>query len=121
MEFQQLCVNLPFHTARKRVNIARKQEEPTYQVWPLQHLVAHSKDLPEWMIAEEVLFSAVIKSRFPRGAFRLSHWPMMVEKLVTERFRLPALQASSSHCYPIEPATFNWRVASNLLKSLSPE
>src|SRR5205823_9303377 len=121
MELQQFCRHRSFHPRSKRVKISGEQHKPTHHIRLLHHLEADPEDLPQRVIAKEVILPAVIKPGLPGVTFSGAHRAMVIKELFIERPRLPTLQASGPDRDPINPTPFNRCVPADFMKTLTPK
>src|SRR5437762_12593267 len=69
------------------------------------------------MVAEEIVFTAVVESRLQNAAFGCSHRPVVIEELFRECACLPSLEPSHADGDPVDATQLARRIASDVFET----
>src|SRR6059036_2384427 len=69
------------------------------------------------MVAEEIVFTAIVESRLQNAAFGGSHWPVVVEELFRKCSCLPSLKPCHADGDPIDATQLAWCIASDVFEA----
>src|SRR6266404_2675314 len=117
MKSHELIRDKSFRFPEKCGLVSQTQRDASHQIWFLGYPICDSKQLPQRMPTEIIIFLAVGKRGGEERALSRSQTPVMKKPFLSKGSSGPALHAGSGNRYPVDPPGTVWDISPNFLET----